>query len=513
MIREPNPQQISFDEFKTPFEKGLDKNNRWIVLADRIPWVELTKIYTKKLSKKMGRPAKPSRIVIGALIIKHKLRLPDEETTVTIKENPYHQYFIGYKEFSHEEPFDPSLFVTIRKRLGQQQFEAMTDAFLKIVEKVESSEEKDTSDLSDSDNFQKLTEKTEEIANTEDNKKNENNGTLLLDATVAPADIKYPTDLDLLNTGREHSERIIDILWKQNPVGGKPRTYRRVARKAYLALAKKKKKSSKEIRKGIRKQLNYLHRNINTINEMLDSFKDGVIPLRFRDLRIFWIIQELYRQQQEMYDLRTHQIKDRIVSISQPHVRPIVRGKSGKDVEFGAKISASLWNGYGFLDRLSWDAFNESGDLISQVERFKKRFGCFPALLIADEIYGTRVNRTYLQSNNIRYTFKPLGRPAQKEVNQSKVNGKQRKMELGLRNHIEGKFGEGKRAYDLDLVKAKLPETSESWIAAIFFVMNLARWLRDYFFVFVRNIIFCRQSQFFCYFKAHSVFTMTLLNA
>ena len=85
-------------------------------------------------------------------------------------------------------------------------------------------------------------------------------------------------------------------------------------------------------------------------------------------------------------------------------------------------------------------------------------------------------------------------------------------MELGLRNHIEGKFGEGKRGYDLDLVKAKLPETSESWIATIFFVMNLARWLRDYFFAFVQRIIFCRQSQFFCYFKEHSVFSMTLFN-
>lgn len=513
MIRELNPQQLTFDEFKTPFEKGLDKNNRWIVLADKIPWRELTKIYTKQLSKKMGRPAKPSRIVIGALIIKHKLRLPDEETTVTIKENPYHQYFIGYKEFSHEEPFEPSLFVTIRKRLGQQEFEAMTDAFLEVIEKIESSGEKDRCDLSDSDVTKKLSKATEETTNTEDGNEKENNGTLLMDATVAPADIKYPTDLDLLNTGREHSERIIDILWKQNRVGSKPRTYRREARKAYLSLAKKKKKSSKEIRKGIRKQLNYLRRNINIINEMLDGYRGEMTPLRFRDLRIFWIIQELYRQQQEMYDLRTHKIKDRIVSISQPHVRPIVRGKSGKEVEFGAKISASLWNGYAFLDRVSWDAFNESGDLISQVDRYRKRFGCFPEVVIADEIYGTRANRTYLQSNNIRYTFKPLGRPAQKEANQSKVDHKQRKMELGLRNHIEGKFGEGKRGYDLDLVKAKLPETSESWIAAIFFVMNLARWLRDYFFVFVRNIIFYRQSQFFRCFREYSVFTMIPLNA
>ena len=187
-----------------------------------------------------------------------------------------------------------------------------------------------------------------------------------------------------------------------------------------------------------------------------------------------------------MFDENSHQISDRIVSVSQPHVRPIVRGKARHDVEFGAKISASVVDGYAFLDRLSWDAYHEAADLPVQVEQYKQRFGFYPEVVIADGIYGTRDNRAWLRGKNIRFSGKPLGRPPKlttEDAAQLKAEQKRRRKENGIRSRIEGKFGEGKRGYDLDLVKAKLPNTSESWIATIFFVMNIARWLRDYFFV------------------------------
>ena len=497
MIRETNPHQLSFEEFKTPFEKGLDKTNRWIILADKLPWERLTKIYTKGLSKRMGRPAKPTRMVVGAVIIKHKLSLSDEETIRTIQENPYHQFFLGCKEFSYEEPFEASLFVTIRKRLGKKEFEAMSDAFLLEVEAIESPPDHD--DETPYSGRSAFLPSSKDTSAAE--KEQKNNGSLLLDATVAPADIKFPTDLDLLNTSREHSERLIDILWKQNPTGVKPRTYRNNARRDFLSLSKKRKKKAKEIRKGIRKQLNYLWRNIKTINKLLDEREDKSIPFRYRDLRLFWIIQEIHRQQREMYDARTHTTKDRIVSVSQPHVRPIVRGKAGKKVEFGAKLSASLWNGYTFLDRISWDNFNENGDLIGQVQHYRIRFGCWPEIVRADEIYGTRANRNFLDSKNILYTFKALGRPKQKDTVEAKAERKKLKGQIGLRNPIEGKFGEGKRVYNLDLIKAKLPETSESWIATVFFVMNLARWLRVDFFVLFSRTLFAPFIRLFDYFK------------
>ena len=242
--------------------------------------------------------------------------------------------------------------------------------------------------------------------------------------------------------------------------------------------------------KAIRKQLNYLKRNLKTINELLDNFESSKWPFTNRQYRLFLIIQEVYRQQKQMFDEHSHHISDRIVSVSQPHVRPIVRGKAGREVEFGAKISASVVDGYAFLDRLSWDAYHEAADLPDQVEQYKKRFGFYPEVVITDGIYGTRVNRDWLDEKNIRFSGKPLGRPPKitaENAEQLKKERKRRKKENGIRSRIEGKFGEGKRGYDLDLVKAKWPETSESWIAAIFFVMNIARWLRDYFFALVWN--------------------------
>ena len=108
-----------------------------------------------------------------------------------------------------------------------------------------------------------------------------------------------------------------------------------------------------------------------------------------------------------MYDHRASRIDDRIVSVSQPHVRPIKRGKAGASTEFGAKVSASLVNGFSFVDRISWDAYNEAGDLIGQIEAYLKRFGYYPASVHADQIYRTRCNRKYCTEHGIRLSGPP----------------------------------------------------------------------------------------------------------
>ena len=99
------------------------------------------------------------------------------------------------------------------------------------------------------------------------------------------------------------------------------------------------------------------------------------------------VLTEVYRQQQWLFDNNKQSIEDRIVSLSQPYIRPIVRGKAGKSVEFGAKLSASCFEGYVFLDRMSWDNFNESGDLKAQVEAYYRFTGYYPESVHADRIY------------------------------------------------------------------------------------------------------------------------------
>ena len=136
---------------------------------------------------------------------------------------------------------------------------------------------------------------------------------------------------------------MIDKLCKILSWPKKPRIYRRIARKSYLNLAKKKRKTKTEIRRAIKAQLQYLKRNIKVINKMLDEQR---WPLTKRDQRIFWVIQLIYSQQKEMYDNKTNRCDNRIVNIYQPYVRPIVRGKDKTKVEFGAKLSC---------ERVRWD--------------------------------------------------------------------------------------------------------------------------------------------------------------
>jgi hypothetical protein len=310
-----------------------------------------------------------------------------------------------------------------------------------------------------------------------------NQGKLLLDATCVPADISYPTDLKLLNSAREKSEKIIDVLHKSRGKGfKKPRTYRKRARAAYLAVAKSKNIGLGKVRKGLRKQLGYLRRNLSIIEKL--SRITGLTMLSRKQYRDLLVISELYRQQQWMYDHRSHRIEDRIVSISQPHVRPIKRGKAGSETEFGAKVSVSLVEGYGFVDRSSWDNFNECQDLQDQVETYKRRFGVYPESVHADRIYRTRDNLRYCKSHGIRLSGPRLGRPPKvtpENADQLRAAALEARQDELDRIPIEGKFGQGKRRFSLGRLMTKLACTSETAIALCFLVMNLEKWLRAIF--------------------------------
>ena len=145
-----------------------------------------------------------------------------------------------------------------------------------------------------------------------------------------------------------------------------------------------------------------------------------------------------------MYKNRNHQVEDRIVSIHQPHVRPIVRGKAKAKTEFGAKINIGLVNGYARVDK----------------------------------IYLTQGNRRFLKEKGIRHTGDPLGRKPVKEAKSAYQKRKERR-ESAERNQVEGKFGQGKRGYGLNDIRVRLSSTSRSWVGAIIFVMNLIRHMRD----------------------------------
>ncbi len=296
-----------------------------------------------------------------------------------------------------------------------------------------------------------------------------NKGKLLMDATVAPQNITFPTDLKLLNAARKKSEQLIDILYDPLVHGKKKvRTYREVARKYFLDAAKKKRKTAKEIYKANGRQLRFLKRNLAHIDVLLAAYK--AFALKQKDQKYLMVLHTVYEQQEEMHRTRTHRIDYRIVNIHQPHVRHIVRGKENAKTEFGSKLQMSLVEGFAFIDHLCWEAFNEGKYLIDSVEKYKSRFGFYPAEVLADQIYCTRENRKQLNLLDIKLIAKPLGRPPAQAV---KIH-----LSPGERNPIEGKFGQAKVAYGLNKIRAKLSITSTSWIAAIALVLNLVKLTR-----------------------------------
>ena len=118
MYRKSNQPEPTSENFELPFSGKLSPDNRWLIMEELIPWSEFESEYAEKFSEKMGAPAKPFRMALGALIIKEKLGISDRETVEQIRENPYLQYFIGVSEYSNDPPFEPSMMVYFRERIN-----------------------------------------------------------------------------------------------------------------------------------------------------------------------------------------------------------------------------------------------------------------------------------------------------------------------------------------------------------------------------------------------------------
>lgn len=451
MYKPSDKSQSSFLDFNQPLGLHMNPQNRWIKMADSIPWEQFEDKYAALFPSDTGNVAKPLRMALGSLIIQTKYQLSDRELVQQIQENPYYQYFIGLPGYQEKAPFEASVLVSFRKRIT---FELLNEAN----EYILGIRKKDNDD--DKNNLPPTSGESSSDAQNSDN-----SGTITIDATCAPSNIRYPQDFSLLNEAREKLESMIDRFCKEYSLA-KPRTYRREARKNYLALAKNKKRSTKKIRKTIRKQLGYVKRDLGYLEGFMAN---GYAPIS-KEISMLEIIYTLYQQQQYMYQKQTHSVENRIVSISQPYLRPIVRGKVKAPVEFGAKFDLSIdEQGYARIEKISFDAYNESTCLVEAVERYKERTGHYPARVLADQIYRTRKNHGYCKKYGIRLSGPKLGRPA-KDI---EINKHEEYQDNVDRIEVERAFSLGKRCYNLGLIKTKLKETTLSSIALSIFVMNL----------------------------------------
>ena len=278
-------------------------------MAQLIPWSEFESEYAQSFPTEKGAPAKSFRMALGALIIKEKLGISDRETVEQSRENPYLQYFIGQSSYSNELAFDPSLLVHFRQRISPNLINKVNE---RMVEKM-----------------REITPIPQKKKDSDAKNESTNRGKLIVDATCAPADITYPTDLGLLNRARVHTEKILDILYKQikEKIHKKPRTYRNLARKDYLAVAKQRRPTRNKRRQAIKKQLQYIKRNNSHIEQLIDAGAT-LEALNKKQYKTLLVLTEVYRQQLWLFENNKQSIEDRIVSLSQPHIRPIVRGKA-----------------------------------------------------------------------------------------------------------------------------------------------------------------------------------------
>ncbi len=477
MIKYTDQSTIENRIFKTPFDNSLDLDNRWVIMAKIIPWDKMAKVFYDRLDKYQGRSTVDLRTVLGAMFIQHSLNLTDRDTIQAIRENIYMQYFVGLPSFQTAQVFDHSLLPTLRKRLGKKGAKKLMDIFAAhSIETQLLKHRKSRSVKSNQDNNDENESGSDSVSTvqTEDqSQESENRGTVKIDATVVPQNITYPTDTKLLNHSRQLSEQIIDKLYLHSPElwQTKPRTYRKLARKKWLAFSKTRKPSKKKIKAQKRADLSYLKRNLRYIDEMMELLTQKGVKIKLCNMlrKKMYVISEIYRQQQIMYRDGRKRIEDRIVSIEQPWVRPIVRGKAGRPVEFGAKINISLTENLISVDQSSFDAFNESTWLENQIESYREKFGYYPEYALVDKIYLTRANREYLKSKGIQHLGQALGRPPKVKSKLSNSKTKKRNQ----RNHVEAVIGLGKLKYGLDNLRTKTKETSYCAIHLIALAMNV----------------------------------------
>jgi len=442
--------QINLTDFNQPMGLKLNPENKWLKKAEIIPWNKIEDKYATLFESTTGTVAKPLRMALGSLMIQKEYDFSDRALVEQLQENPYFQYFIGLAGFQLEAPFAPSLLVEFRKRLTE-------DILMDINELILKGDNDDDQPTSGGG--------ADEGSDTQE----ENKGTLILDATCAPQNIEFPQDINLLNEIREKLEGIIDAICSRENLD-KPRTYRKMARRDYLKLARSKKRTAGRIRKAIRQQLQYIRRD----RGYLSRFEKQGIMLNEKESKLLQVLDKVYEQQKFMYDNDVHTIENRIVSISQPYIRPIVRGKSKAQVEFGAKLDLSIARGYGRIEKISFEAYNESEVLAEVIERYKQRTGHYPERILADKIYRNRNNLAYCKERNIRLSGPPLGRPRKDAI----IDKKAEYRDNADRVEVERAFSLAKGSYGLGLIRTKLEETTRGSIVLSILVMNINRKLK-----------------------------------
>lgn len=298
----------------------------------------------------------------------------------------------------------------------------------------------------------------------------ENLDTMYTDATCYESEMRYPTDTKLLWEGIEKSYATMCELSGRLGIH-RPRTKFLDVQKANLTYRKQRKHNRSQTRKITRRLLDLLGKILKEIREIVRDHENTENLLTVREKSDIELITRMYRQQKNHFQNNDSResIPNRIVSLSKPHLRPIVRGKEVKSVEFGAKVNNILVDGISFIEKLSFNAFNEGTRLVHCLKMHKRLFGVEAKKVGGDTGYAGTENRDYCKENGIQTSFVKRGRPFGEKKKEKDLVRKE--LARVRATAMEGSFGTQKEHYDLRRVKARTKRTE---ILYIFFGIHTA---------------------------------------
>lgn len=279
----------------------------------------------------------------------------------------------------------------------------------------------------------------------------------MTDATCYESHLRFPTDVKLLWESVEWLYRwlckhCVDLHVRR------PRNKYADVHRAYLCYSKKRKRKTSHTRMLKRRLLNLLEKLILQMDNLHRNYK-GKITLSPDYQKRFSIIKKVLGQGQELF--KGKKVPDRIVSIDRPYLRPIVRGKETKKVEFGAKVNNIQIDGISFIEHLSFKAFNEGVRLKDCIRLQQKLTKTRVKAVAADLIYANNANRKFCTQYGIATSFVRKGRAA-KDEKLRKILRRELARERATR--LEGSFGTQKQHYSLAKVKARNRKTEILWI-------------------------------------------------
>ncbi len=442
--KEPKEYQHGLfqDSLITPF---LDKNDALCKIARAIDWDSLSDKLAQFYCPDNGRPTKSSRVKVGLLILKHLYRISDEEAVNTLKCNLYAQYLCSISIEESKDFLDPTSLVKFRKKIGLEGVKLIEqEAFLAL-----------------------------KRAKLLKGRK------LICDTTVVPSNIAYPTDVSLLEKVRQ---KAVQYLEAAKEFGAQTyRTYKRTAKKVFVQyqkirhhIVKSRKKVQKKIRQFAQRNVKQLKEAVAVIKERVQSGCNSTATSlekakeKFvKEARSFLdTASSILGQQGDIY--KGLPVKERIVSIEQPHIRPMVRGKYPVEVEFGPKVLLSQKNGFLFLDDLRFNNISDAYLLDTAIQGYHKRFTNLPTQMTADRGFWSPENYHLAQDYGIsKIAIENKGKS-------SYLKGKPFAKRLrGLRCKIEASISLAKRKFGLDRIRYSIKQGEEMWVRLSLIAMNL----------------------------------------